>query len=341
VILDPSAPAERRLVDPRLGLITAVVRHQPLAGIPPAWVGYWTHVARTDVYAPWLADEYGFGAAIGDLERARRAAVGEAVERYCGNIVPSTLTIDSFDGLSSAGRKAIDPRDVALYSREQYATPGFPFTPLACDLDVAWVAGTDLHTGEETLAPASLVYLDYFRGDRSSEPVTNSLMYAGMAAGATREQAERSALEELLERDARTIWWASGAPAAAITDGHMVADLLNDPEADRRPIRFLHVPSAFGVAVVAVLIDDPARGLVAAATSSPRISPSPRIASSSIGTSPRWTRRTSRCSLPASAPNRAFHSSSSTATFARSGRSVGTCWAPSASPHRPPWSGPR
>jgi ribosomal protein S12 methylthiotransferase accessory factor len=248
--------AEDLLVDPRLGLITSLTRHDRRPGMPPAWIGYGASVARTTAYAPWETDRYGFGAALGDPDRARRAALGEAVERYCGNIVPDELRTASFNELTSAGLDAVDPEDLALYSPRQHATPGFPFVPFTRDLRVAWTGGRDMRTGAEVLVPASLAYLNYFRGAHADEPATNALSFAGIATGEDRGHAERFALEELFERDASTIWWMTGASAPVVADGDKVIGLLDDPDADQRIVRLLALPSPFGVPVMAVFIED-------------------------------------------------------------------------------------
>jgi ribosomal protein S12 methylthiotransferase accessory factor len=262
VDLDLSTPAERLLVDPRLGLLTAVTRQPVQPGVPPAWVGYGAHVADTTAYAPWVVDRYGFGAALGDPGRARRAAIGEAVERYCGNIVPDNLPIASYTDLAAAGRRAVDPATLALYSPTQYATGGFPFVPFTRDLPVAWAPGTCLHTGAPTLVPASLAYLNFHTGSRRDLPATNALSYAGIATGTDRAHAERFALEELFERDATTLWWAAGAPAPLISDGHLVTDQLDDPH-PTRTIRLRQIPSGFDLPVVAAFLEDHTAKVVA------------------------------------------------------------------------------
>lgn len=261
--LDLVTPAEALLVDSRFGLLTAVNRQPPQQGIPPAWIGYGAHVAATQRYAPYTVDRYGFGASLGDPDRARRAAIGEAVERYCGNIIPDRLPIASYDELRALGRATVDPDEFALYNAAQYATPGFPFTPFTRDLPVAWVTGTDLHTGDEILVPAALTYLNYYTGARRSEPPTNALSYAGIAAGVDARHAERFALEELFERDATTLWWAGGAPAPLVVDGHRVTDLLDDPHAGSRSILLRSVPSPFGVPVMTAFLTDHERQVIA------------------------------------------------------------------------------
>ncbi|WP_436535813.1 YcaO-like family protein [Actinoplanes sp. HUAS TT8] len=241
------------LIDPRLGLITAVRRQPRQPGVPPGWVGYGAHVAATDRYAAYTADRYGFGASLGDPDRAWRAAVGEAVERYCGNIVPDGLPISSYREL---GEPAVDPATLALYSPQQYATAGFPFVPFDHDLRVAWVRGTDLQTGGDVLVPASLAYLNYYTGPRRTEPPTNALSYAGIATGTDRSHAERFALEEIFERDATTLWWAGEEPAPLVTDAGDLIARLDDPDAADRTVRIRSIPSAFGVPVVTAFLTD-------------------------------------------------------------------------------------
>ncbi|MFF7880874.1 YcaO-like family protein [Streptomyces sp. NPDC020794] len=256
------------LLDARTGLITRLEPQQRRPGLPRMWVGYGASVARTDVFAPWLADRFGFGASAGDHDRAQRAAVGEAVERYCGNAVPDGLRISSYDELVAEGRSALDPATLALYSPAQYGTPGFPFTPFRRDLPVAWTLGRDLYDGAEAMVPASLAWLDYHHGSRAAEPAVHSLVYSGIAAGENPAHAERFALEELFERDATTIWWSTGAPAAALTEADVatVAARLGGPapgEGAGPDVRLLHIPSPFGVPVAAAFLEDTERGMVA------------------------------------------------------------------------------
>lgn len=249
--------AEDLLVDPRLGVVTSLTRQPVASGMPLAWVAYGATVARA-----FAADRFGFGAALGDPDRARRAALGEAIERYCGNAVPNGLPLLAFDEL---GVDAIDPESLALYSARQYASVGFPFVPFTRDLPVSWVPGRDVRSGAEVLVPLSLAYLDTNRPSLR-QPPTNALCYAGIATGETREQAEWFALQELLERDASTVWWHSDTPARLVTDGQDIVDLLDDPYADQRTVRLIAIPSEFGVPVLGAFVEDHAEGLIAFGT---------------------------------------------------------------------------
>jgi ribosomal protein S12 methylthiotransferase accessory factor len=257
---------EQLLVDPRFGIVTELLTHTRKAGLPAAWAGCSARVADSARSLGVPTDRYGFGAALGDPVRARGAALGEAVERYCGNLVPGDLPVSSYSALRARGVDALAPADFALYSDRQYATPGFPFVPFTDDLDIAWTRGADLATGDPVLVPASLVYLNFHRGGYATQPPTNALSYAGIATGGTVEEARRSALEELFERDASTLWWASGAPATRIADAERVTDAFADPATDRCEIRLFHVPGEFAVPVLAAFITDAGRDLIAFGT---------------------------------------------------------------------------
>ncbi|MFJ3616791.1 YcaO-like family protein [Streptomyces iakyrus] len=246
-------------------LIERVTRDRPRVETVPSCVSYSAHLSARSASAPYAVDTVTGGAALGDHQRARDAAMGEAVERYCGNAVPPALPLASYGQLARAGTPAVDPREFALYSPSQYAQRGFPFVPMASDLEIAWVPGTDLTDGEEVLVPASLAYVNYFRGPHATEPPTNYPLLAGTAAGRSPEQARRAALEEVLERDAVTVWWLSGAPATALVPepGGPVAAAVGEARAAGLRVTLLLIPSTFDVIVVGAFIEDPARRLVA------------------------------------------------------------------------------
>lgn len=245
------------LTDARTGIVTALERFAPGPDAPAGWVGWSARVGDTRRFADFSADRYGFGAALGDGDRARGAALGEACERYCGNAVPADLVAATRRELTSAGRRAVDPATVALFSDTQYAAPGFPFPAFTDDTRTLWTTGRDLLTGDAVDVPASMAYLNIDVTARIGERPLHPVRYAGIAAGVDVDHAETSAIEELLERDATSIWWASGAPAELLV-GH---DL---PEIGRSCTqRVLLVPNEFDVPVVACFVEDVERGIIA------------------------------------------------------------------------------
>ncbi|MFD3469768.1 YcaO-like family protein [Streptomyces sp. NPDC058682] len=248
-----------------LALVDRVTRDRPRVETVPTCVSYSASLSPRPEFNRWSVDAVTGGAALGDHEQARKAAVGEAVERLCGNVVPDVLPVVSYAELVRVGRPAVDPREFALYSRTQYAHRGFPFDPMSTELPIAWVAGRDLDDDSEVLVPASLAYVNYFRGAHAAEPPTNYPMLAGTAAGTSIEQAQRSALEEVLERDAVTLWWTSGAPATRLVldvEGPL-ASALAEANAAGLTVTFLRVPSTVDALVAGVFIEDKDRQLVA------------------------------------------------------------------------------
>jgi ribosomal protein S12 methylthiotransferase accessory factor len=240
------------LVDSRYGLIRRILRDPPDTRSLSSVISYSAYLSSDPHHTPWVIDRITGGAALADDERARRAAIGEAVERYCGNAAPDDLPIDSFMQLVRAGAPAVDP-EFALYSPTQYGERGFPFVPMTRDLEIAWVSGQNLSDGGEVLVPASLAYVNYFRGAHASEAPTNYPILAGTAAGESLERAWCSALEELFERDAVTLWWLSDAPATAVDPPATgpVGTLLAEADQAGFRISLLKIPSTFDVPVIA------------------------------------------------------------------------------------------
>ena len=80
-------------------------------------------------------------------EEAQRAAIGEAVERYCAaHWDARCATVAKWDQVSSA---AISPDDFVLYSQAQYETPGWP--------NPRW----NLHIRTEATAPEDFEGISY------------------------------------------------------------------------------------------------------------------------------------------------------------------------------------
>jgi ribosomal protein S12 methylthiotransferase accessory factor len=258
-----SAPAA--LIHPRFGLVRRVVRQPTPPELPAAFVAYSADVADTRRFAPWIADRYAFGATLGSDEGARDAALGEAVERYCANAVPHGLRAASYLDLLTAGEPAVDPAEWVLYSSAQYATSDFPFVPMTADLRVRWVEGRDLASGRPVLVPASLAYLNFRHPTYASEPPTNGVILPGIAAGRSREDAERAAIAEIVERDAVTLWWQRNEPAIRVrwqSSRRLQALLAPRSPASRITYEVFAIPSEFGAPVIGALLDDPDRAIV-------------------------------------------------------------------------------
>jgi len=141
--------------------------------------------------------------------QAKVSAICEGLERHCGMYRGYERTeVASFSALGDA---AIDPRELTLYSAQQYtgrnaarsggahrnAIPE-PFRP---DQRLSWSPVTSMSTGQERLLPTSLCYFG-FSDNRSFFANSN-----GCAAGNSMDEAVLGSMMELVERDCVAIWW--------------------------------------------------------------------------------------------------------------------------------------
>lgn len=249
------------LVDPRFGILRSLEILPAPDDLPPAFYRAHAEIADSSRFAPWNCDLRAGGCAWNQPQAARCAAGGEAVERYCGNLVSSALRRATYDQLRSSGDEAVDPGDLALFSAEQYALRGFPFVPFTSDLPVLWVRGHNLLTGRPVWVPASLVWVTFFTGSPGrGEPHTHPVPYAGIAAGTDRETALESALFELIERDAVHLSWHRGDALPRLDPPSW---LRRTVEGGAVQMELYQFPNDFGVPVVGALAFDRQRDLLA------------------------------------------------------------------------------
>ena len=207
----PSGPAA--LESPRTGIVRSVRKVEHHRSIPPSLRTF--HARNTDLKAvsSWRNDPTTAGTSFRSEGDAREAAVGEAAERYCCDVVDAhSLVLGSWQGLTEKGEQALDPDRLVLYSAEQHAAKGFPFVPLDRRTEVYWTPGRSLTGGVAVRLPASLVYGNWYNDDFSHTPRTNNTFFPGIAAGRSLEHALTAAVLELVERHATMVWWADGHP---------------------------------------------------------------------------------------------------------------------------------
>ncbi|WP_265521199.1 YcaO-like family protein [Oerskovia flava] len=246
---DPAA-----LADPLTGIVTRVrsIRHHP--SVPTSLATVQADVCTMRRVSRWANSTSCQGSAFDDPAQARAAALGEAVERYCGNML-DTLPVEHASYTALRRRpvgRVLDPADLVLYSDAQHAAPGFPFERLTPDLPVHWVPGRSLTHDEPVWVPASLVYVNWFTAGYSAAPVTNFCPFAGIAAGPTLEYAVMSALEEVIERHATMVWWLNGHPLDAVDPGPELDAVWSDVRRThaQRP-GLIALDNEFGVPVAA------------------------------------------------------------------------------------------
>ncbi len=259
------------LVDLLVGVVRRVADAERLPELPRNYHCRIASVADTRQFAVWLSDRIAAGTSFGDRRQAWLAAVGEAVERYCGNNIPEDLPLASADELRRRGEAVADLTDLPRFSAEQLNAPGFPYRDPAPGEPIRWVAGHD-PDGRRWWLPGSWVYLNWHQGSRRDDPRTNHLHYAGIATGTGFDDAVDRALAECLERDSVVAWWTLGLPATPIRP-ESLPGFGHEWAGCPLQVRLVSLPSDFGMPVIGALIWDRHRRIPAAgfsAGSSPR-----------------------------------------------------------------------
>lgn len=206
--------AEDWLVDARTGLCTRI-EHTASSQAP----GLFTARAFASNLMPKTGtphDPVGGGSSYEGTQAARAAALGELVERYCGNTVAGAeLHEGTYRDLVAAGRPAVDPDSLVLFSDEQHKAPGFPFEPFRPDSPTSWVRGCRIEGDDHlpSLLPAQLVFINWFGTavGRQCLP-TNGTYFTGISAGHNLDHAVVSGLLEVVERHATMVWWLNRQP---------------------------------------------------------------------------------------------------------------------------------
>ncbi|GGM58225.1 hypothetical protein GCM10012275_31770 [Longimycelium tulufanense] len=255
-----SALPNSALVDPMTGIIRRLVDVAPVPGMPPRYRGMTAEVADARRLGAWPADRVSLGTTFGDVDGARVAALGEAVERYCGNCVPTDLRRASAAELMASGERLLGPDDLPFFRADQYGRPGFPYQPFTTDFELLWARGVE--DGEPCWVPASWAYLNFHSGQRRGEPRLHHLNYAGIATGEGGEDAIRRGLLELVERDALELWWHLGAPTTGIPLDE-VPGLAREMAGSRLSTHLVELPTEHPVACVAAVVVDEETGIVA------------------------------------------------------------------------------
>lgn len=244
------------LIDPRTGVILELRRDNPHPSTPPSFITVKARVANMRRVSPWFTDPVAAGTSFDAVGAAREAAIGEAVERYCGGIVQvDRLREATWRELCAAGELAVDPESLVLFSDEQYRAPGFPFVPFTRDLSVHWYPGRSLTTGAEAWLPANLLYSNWYTGGFEDGPHLNNVFYPGLAAGPDLDFAIAAGIQEIIERHATMVWWANAQPLPAVEQTAMMKSLwAGGPEQYGQRAWLVHLDNEFDVPVFAGML---------------------------------------------------------------------------------------
>lgn len=161
------------------------------------------------------------------LEDAINRAMGELLERYASLAYQGTgRVVSSYRALRAHGHKPVPFETLALFSREQFRTQGFPYAEFTEETVVAWFEGIDPTNGSPIYVPGQLVSLGYDPGPGEVSTCFYSTSSGG-ALATTAEGALVAGLLECIERDAVMMrWYARLAPPMLEFDP---ADLLGRP----------------------------------------------------------------------------------------------------------------
>ncbi|MDQ0743146.1 ribosomal protein S12 methylthiotransferase accessory factor [Clavibacter sp. B3I6] len=252
----PRGPLPADLVDARTGVIRRVEPRATPAHFPLAFQLAHAVLADSTAFCGWASDASGAGHAFADPDAVRGAAVGEAVERYCGNLVPAGLVRDSARRLRAAGRAVLDPAALSLYSVAQHASGRLPVDVLDADAVVDWTEAERLGTADRVLVPASLVWVSHAL---LVPPAVHPIMQAGLATGRSREEALWGGLGEVVERDAMTRAWTDGEGVVELDVPRALHDLARGPDG-ALSCRWFLFPHGSGVPVLGALLADARTG---------------------------------------------------------------------------------
>ena len=194
---------ESELVDALTGPIRSLERFQPLAEDPT--MRHWVSSVADPGWARFGHPILYCGGNNLDDERARAAAMGEALERMsaCQPAAGERLTAP----YSALGADAMDPSVWDLFDSATRARPGFPYAMLSADDIVSWTWGWSLTRSRPVLVPASRVFMP-FRPQTPADHADYPTL-SGFATANTLVEAAIAAVLETVERDALMIAWAN------------------------------------------------------------------------------------------------------------------------------------
>ena len=201
----------RFYASPYTGLFTRHGAMPPLAHDPAVslWAGELTPNAGRAHALP-------VGGAGLTASAAAAAGIGEAIERLQPYRLPrDQIKLASFAAFPG-GEAALDPARLVLFHSQQYAQPGFPFSPLTRTTTCDWLCMREVLGGTAYWVPADVVYL-FARGAHKFCPGLST----GFACGRPGDPVLLRGLQELIERDALVgAWWGRYAlaecPPAAV-----------------------------------------------------------------------------------------------------------------------------
>ena len=194
-------------VDRRTGVISDLFIEppdDPRVSLPIIAKASPPHVMEKDGSLHRLPAGWGKGLTISG---AVLSAVGEAIERYSASMFDSQKIVWKRPG--ELDGDILDPRDLGLYSDEQYDRKDFPYVRFDSTIPHPWVLGSWLSNNRPVWLPAMfvLLFVELHREQLIAQGTSN-----GLAASCSKDDAALRAILELVERDAFMSTWLTASP---------------------------------------------------------------------------------------------------------------------------------
>lgn len=162
--------------------------------------------ADVGVNLPLFSGDEGVAGRTHSYAVSELTAILEGLERSCG-ITPRgkrTVVYDSYRNLKD---QALNPINVGVHAKDQYARPGFPFEQFNPDRPINWVWGYSFLQERPILVPELLAYYSLGCGNGFVYETSN-----GCALGGSLEEAIFYGILEVVERDSFLMTWYAELP---------------------------------------------------------------------------------------------------------------------------------
>lgn len=206
---------------------------------------------RSRIWGPRREPIVSGGFDFNEPDAAEALALIEGLERVVAldYIDPSRLIRSTYEDVAHI---AIDPRELPLFSDDQYREPGFPFRRFDPQGAMNWLWGVGIASGMPILVPADVI----------NGPSMSSIVQAtssGAACHSSLHHAVLNGLYEVIERDALMMTWLNQWSRPRVT----FADEDPDPcgvraAFNRMSFRLTHIDVTVdvGVPVVLAVLED-------------------------------------------------------------------------------------
>ena len=198
-------------VDPLTGVIRQLSGHAPHLPDFPVTASAGMSTFSAGEFDPRSMGQVGSGKGLDEIS-AHISAIGEAIERY--SAARFRMADFKYASLGELSGDYVDPEKLVLYSKKQYGTPNFPFSPWRAKQKIHWARGEWLGTQKPVWVPA---LVSYFNFSAPHEEQFSQVSSNGLAAGQDNEDAAVRATYELIERDAMMLTWYAQLPCQRLS----------------------------------------------------------------------------------------------------------------------------